>query len=253
MENLTSESPSTTAQRSKLDSLVGKLGTDALLLGALSALGYCVALAYEAGYASHFGYPSYLITPTPNVIVTALAAILMVVFGFVLPLVDLFESPGGRNKGIAALIVLWFVLAGSYLFTVSNYALSSLVTFGLSVAIFCFLQWAGAVDAKQGRVTGRKAKSVSGVLLLVSTVYVLASFFGTLTAMNQKAFFFLKSKPDFAVVRLYDSVAVAVRFDFQTQQFTREYLAFKMGDELKELNLVRTVLKGVRQPVVKDD
>lgn len=40
--------PATSIQSAlKLDTIIGKFATDALLLGALSALGYCAAFAFE--------------------------------------------------------------------------------------------------------------------------------------------------------------------------------------------------------------
>jgi hypothetical protein len=237
------------------ESWLGKLGTDALLLGALSAGGYCVAFAFEAGYADHFGYPTYLITPTPNVIVTALAAVMIVVAGLFPPFIDMLESKnlGNRKLGLVALLVIFVGFSAAYLFTMSNYKLSSLIPLPFGLALLVLMRWAGAADAKHGHVTGPKSRAVAGVLFLALLTYQLATFFGVMSATNQKAFYFLKTKPDFAVVRLYDSMAVAVRYDTQKQQFVREYLAIRLGDELKELDLVRTVLKADRKPVVKDD
>jgi hypothetical protein len=256
MEKKTTEPVSEALTTGRLESWVGKLATDALLLGVLSAAGYCVAFAYEAGYARHFGYPTFLIAPTPNVIVTALAVILGVVFGLLPPLMDMFDRAASHaNRKVSAwLAIVFFVcLVGGYGFTMRNYDIASMWQFGAGLALGGLMYWNQKSDAKRGIAGGPSTKSLAWVLLLVGGIYMLASLLGTHAAKDQKAFFFLQGKPDYAVVRLYDNVAIAVRYDFQTKRFTHEYVVFKFGDEHKELSLHRSVLKGSRLPVVTDE
>jgi len=235
---------------------MAKFATDALLLGALSAAGFCVAFAYEVGYARHFGYPTYLISPTPNVIVTALGVVLGAAL-FLLPLLtDLFDSSVSSVQRKASFWIIFIVFCGllvGYVFVTNNYQWASLWTVGLGAVTGVIMHWGDKSNAKRGSVSGPKVRVVfSGFLLLVG-IYYLASLLGTQAARDQKAFFFLQGKPDFAVVRLYDSLAIAIRYDFEKQQFVHEYLVFKLGDERKEMRLERVVLKEKRLPVVPDD
>ena len=73
---------------------------------------------------------------------------------------------------------------------------------------------------------------------------------GVYAGYLQKNFYFLKAKPDYAVVRIYDGLVVAVRYDPVKREFMREYVAMKLGDDdLKELDLVRKVLREPRVPL----
>jgi len=239
----------------KPETWLSKLGTDALFLAAMSAIGYCVAFAYEVGYAKHFGYPTYLIAPTPNVIVTAVAAVLVVVGGLLPPLIDIFDSgnPESRKFGLYLVLVLYIILSGAYLFVMSNYDFWSLTGLAAAAVILFAMYWAGKHDAKQGRTSSPKSRSVGGIIFLTSIIYTVSTLFGVLSAKNQRQFYFLKQRPDFAVVRLYDSTAISVKYDIQKKEFQREYSAIKFGDDLKELALVRVTLKEDRKPVAKDD
>ena len=48
------------------------------------------------------------------------------------------------------------------------------------------------------------------------------------------------------LVRIYNDVAVAVRYDPAKHQFAEEYAAIKLGDQKSELKLVRKPVHGSR-------
>ena len=248
------ESAAIPASRNKLDSLAGRFATDALLLGALSAAGYCIAFAFESGYAKHFGYPTYLVSPTPSVIVTAVAATLFIVLGLAMPIVEAVESAHKSRRKRAVNIgfgIFLVLMVGSALIE-GNFEMKAWITAGLTILVMTGMFWSSKKDAENGKVAGPTGFSLGVTALLLIVTYTLANLAGLVSAMNQQVFFFLPGKPDFAVVRLYDSTAIAVRYDFDKKKFAGEYRILKLKDD-GELKLERMALKGNRLPVLKDD
>jgi hypothetical protein len=244
-----------TSSGGQLGALIKKFGTDALLIGALSALGYCVAFAYEAGYASHFGYPTYLITPTPNIIVTALASILIAFYGFLPSFAQAFDkdNSAARQHGREVAEVVVVLTIPGYVIVANNLKTEYMIGAAAFLGLYAVVRRLIFPDrAKSGWKADPLATKMWLAVIGAVTLYAIATIFGVSSAHSQRTFFFLKTKPDFAVVRLYDGLAIAVRYDAQKQAFVREYIAMKLGEN-KELDLVRTVLKEERLLVMKDE
>lgn len=249
-----SETAATPPTASRLDSFTGKVATDALLLGILSAAGYCIAFAYESGYAKHFGYPTYLVSPTPTVIATAVAATLLIVIGLAMPIVEALESVDASRRRRAITIGGWIfsiLMIGSILLD-GNFETKAWITASLSALAIVGMNWASKKDVRDGMATGRHGFGLSLMGLLLIVIYTLANLAGLASAMNQQVFFFLPGKPDFAIVRLYDNTAIGVRYNFEGKKFYGEYQILKLENEA-QLKLERVVLKGNRLPVFKDE
>lgn len=211
----------------------------ALLIAVLSAFGYCVAFAYETGYADHFGYPWYLISPTPSVIVTALA----IVFCLVLGVTPLVASEIENTRSVEwVLFAFGVILVLVYVSTRSPRLDGKAVI--VILALIAVVIWGFLFTRKARRPATRLLMGTIGTFLATG---VAASLIGTFVAGGQKAFFFLPGKPDFAVVRMYGEVAIAVRYDFPKQRFVREFRVFKLGE--KEMQLEHVLLNGLRLPL----
>lgn len=238
-------------------SLLAKFVSDALLLGVLSAFGYCIAFTYEMGYAKHFGYPSYLISPTPTVIVTALAAVAGLFMSVAPFFSDLFKFNNEFDKKVSIILAFsaFVILAAIHSFTVSNYSWVALAkSLGIMVLVFGITYMQARTNKKGGVST--TSSSVANFFLLAGflvCIYIVSILAGIYSAKGEKVFYFLKDRPDYAVVRLYDSTAIAVRFDKQKQLFDHQYNVIKVGDDKNELDLKRVVLKEKRLPVVLDE
>lgn len=227
----------------------GSLATDALLIGALSVAGYGIAFAYEAGYAKHFGYPSYLISPTPSVIAVALGAVFGLVIGLFPILINLFgNDKDTKNRAISFIVFVIFIpYIFFYEYSIRNYEISSIwsafaVSLAVLIALFVKRRTENYFDA---RLTNIVFSLGLGGLSLASAAFII----GIYEAKGESSFYFLKDKPDYAVVRLYESMAIAVRYDFDKKNFEQEYYVLKIGDEKSDLEMKRVGVTGKRLPI----
>lgn len=101
--------------------------------------------------------------------------------------------------------------------------------------------------------SARKTRHIGLLMLFAAGVYSAFSLSGINSARSEKVFYFLKWKPDYAVVRLYDGMAIAVRFDFKEKAFTQDFFVAKIGDDKRELELTRIVIKEKRSPVMEEN
>lgn len=234
------------------DNWLMKLGTDALLLGALSAIGYCIAFAYEMGYAKHFGYPSYLISPTPSVIVIALAVIAATVSSATPIFSDYFNSRKGSIERRVYFWILFFVFIFviiMYSFTISNYSWISLFKNIAYIAFICIIVYFQIKLKKGDYSVNAKFNKFAFLAVGISFVYLISILAGIYSAKSEKVFYFLTDKPDYAVVRLYDATGIAVRYDSNKKSFDHHYYVIKINDDGKGLALKRVVLEESRLPV----
>ncbi len=249
---MTSPNSAATPQTTQ-DSWTRKFATDAVMLAVLSAFGYWIAYAYETGYASHFGYPTYFISPTLNIIVAAIASLAAAMVGLTLPLLDALKTGDAtRSKHARRFIfaAIFALLVGS-LYVSSNYDWRVLWRVLFAVVIYFVYRWTSASEAKHGVALPMSASLFFLALLAAMLVHVGSTFAGLMAAKDQRVFYFLTSKPDYAVVRIYDGVAVAVRYDTSKKAFTGDYVILKFGDELKDFGLKRVAINETRLPVMK--
>lgn len=255
--------------------------TDAFLLAALSVGGYAVAYAFETGYAAHFGYPAYLITPTFSTIAQALFA--LVIFGEVVVHLVVFaihqKDPELRLLVLQSLMALIagaiaiLVIPQTWLFAV----VASLLALGVAV-----LWWMRARRSRQlGAVTAASQLFPRGlppggiqsagqrlrrailtaepgsfhlwfiIITCLVTFFNLAHATGGYMAFKQHTFYMLKSKPDFVVLRIYGELVVAGEINRSTQSFTGNYLVGKLGDADMKLELSRAEFGKQRPYVMK--
>jgi len=231
-----------------------RFGTDAVLLACLTGLGYWIAFAYESGYATHFGYPNYVISPTIGVIVTAIGTLALSLAALAPMIMDMTKPGDAKARRLAYnyLLLVIFFAAALYTFYVSNYDWKALWKLVPGLVLFFALRWTTKLDADKGRFPHPKASLVFLVLSAALLLNFLANLLGLVAAQNQKVFYFLADKPDFAVVRIYDGLVIGVRFDAAKQQFLGEYTIVKLGEDLKTLQLKRVALKDPRLPVMKN-
>lgn len=235
------------------ESWVRRLATDAVVLATLTGIGYWVAFAYESGFASHFGYPTYLISPSLNVILPAIAAIAATLAALMPAALDFLK----RRKPSLRKTWLWFALGLLTLFFTTNLFISSNYDWKVfwripfAIVVYIVFTLSAVSDAKEGVALSRSASI--GALVLFAAVFtnVASTFMGMMAAKDQKVFYFLVDNPEYAVVRLYDGLAIAVRYDASKKTFVGDYRAMKVGDEPKELRLKRTAILETRLPVMK--
>lgn len=263
------------------DSGLSRWVTDAVLLAALSVTGYAVAFAFEMGYAAHFGYPATVISPTPATIASAL---LLLVFGIQI-IAQFFvwvtqQKDAGRRRAITETFFLLIFLLVVLVAVPFGWLQVALATLNLAtiVVIWGFRLLAEArarSDRAKAKATiistglgSGTSQVVSSPLLFkgsvipfsplhhrawilsacvgVAVLTVAIETVGQFVAKGQRTFYMLKSKPDFAVVRIYGDVVVASKVDLATEHFTGDYIIGKVGDSDMKLELSRVVFRKTR-------
>jgi hypothetical protein len=230
--------------------------TDAAMLAALSVFGYTLAYLYEVGFANHFGYPSYLISPTPPVIagalvVLSLGAQILALLGVLWS--DLKEP---EWKDVALNIAMLWCFAIIMLIQSD----STLKTVAVVVAVFAVTAFLTVTSRETRRIRGNHPAGpgmlqrfktnmvVTGISGLIATG-LAAQVVGELVAKSQQTFFLLDAKTNFAVVRIYGDVVVAAKMNMATEQFTGEYFVGKLGSDDLKLHLKRETFPKARPRV----
>lgn len=221
---------------------------DAILLAAASAVSYAVAYAYRTGFASFYGLPPVLLTPTVGGILQAGAAVgatLLTLSVFVNGLwmfLPSRESPVGRSIRRLFVMLVVTILVSYSLFAYKWGWLvvpAALCIFGFLELVFpLFTQRKiasygdklAAQEKVESNVTtpldhfakriGRKA------FVLVFASYVLMHFayaVGYRAAKEQEEFFMLDDAPGYVVATMDDDMIVLVAYDPETSTLKGSY------------------------------
>jgi hypothetical protein len=226
-----------------------RLGTDAVVLGVITVVGYALATAFENGFSRHFGFPSSAIDLSLPVISSSLSILVvffvMIVTTFMVVIRDFSPSAQLRTTSFALVtigLMLWWATAYLNDFNWKLTIAGAFLPFSASLQII----WPRGDESKQ-------LKLLYACLALGMSIYALQQFataMGVVTAKNQVIFFFDKSDPNFAVVRTYGNTMVMVRFDFEKQVFTNEVKLVRVAEGEKGVNLVRLTMRAKRPRVI---
>lgn len=221
-----------------------KLGTDALVLGAVTVLGYAVAYLFELGVSRHFGYPRYLIEPTTSVLASSLVLLAIFVFGFIPLFVLSYDNDiplGARFNGISdwllfvALFVCWGLIIAIGRLSWETAAIG--VAFAIAYSIFLWLEFSYLKNLKAlARIQYKKRVVLLAVALMDVSVGAFTA--GAMTAGVQERFAFLKSDPSYAVVRIYSGTMIAMKYDSDKKRFADEYRLIKLGDDKAGMDFI---------------
>jgi len=252
--------------------------TDAIFIAALTGSGYAVAYAFEMGYADHFGYPHYVISPTPATIAYALIILFLV------------GSVAFQAIGVAALqadpllraTLLFSLLLGAMVFVlvvISPWPAVSIATASIGLVILTLFWWryfslirsrkrrakdTGRADVsavpdgkndRQPRAASSDQNPLTrqyrahlaflGFACLILTVWA-SQLGGQYAGRQQGKFYMMQSRPDFAVVRMYGELVVAAKINKSTGLFTGDYLIAKVGDAEAKLDLTAFTSRATR-------
>lgn len=226
-------------------SLINKLVTDAFLIVVLTAFGYSCAFAYEFGYANYFGYPKYLIKPTTNSIVLALITVSAVVLFFIPRVIDVFSKNAHVFQKKFSFSIIYLVMTSAMVYIIYQESLVSeknsiAIIFLLGLFILCMGILFFLIYRSLGDKNSRKDFFATGffVIFIVGIASVFIAL-GMIMARGEKVFYFLKDKPRFAILRVYDKTAIAIYYDTINKEFNREYLIINFEGDKNEFQLLR--------------
>ena len=210
------------------------------MLAGFSFGGYAIAYSFEVGYASHFGFPEYLISPTTSVIACALLAlsagaqVLVTVWALWQK-----QSSWPARMSINALCIMGVTAAAAVIFYPEDSSIS--IFFGVTSLLFglvgVFMWLIHRAPGEEMKVQEKNKDSVIvSLVFAIVMLAVAAQITGMAVARNQKIFYVMSEDPSYAIVRIYGDFVVAVRFDLDSQKLTGEYIVSKFeGDDQKLL------------------
>jgi hypothetical protein len=232
----------------------------ALVIAASTALAYAVAYSYESGYCRYFGIPTYLIVPTPSVLVAAVAGIVLATMGLspLVAMLRLFLSKAGvpnlartRFEYVLLMVFVGLSLTGFTWGALFVVIFPAVVILGEYVPVLftkgTIAERFAAIDnapdpllehspiAKLVRASGDQRAGQFVVVALMS--YFGALGLGAFNARNQSEFEVVLSRPDVALVKSYGDFLIGIKFDERTKAATGEVVVFKANDEFKELHV----------------
>jgi len=242
------------------ESWVKKLGTDALVLATITAIGYALAYRFEMGFANHFGYPRYLIEPTTGTIAYSLMFMVLGAFIF-LPLATLTFQKGqetgryiDRQVVDMALFLALLLLAMMSWTSFGTTWRTAINVCAIFTGYFLFVWLENRVRARGvPRTRLQRLKAMFAGIFLLMCVAVGASLLGASTAKYEKRYSFLKDDPAFAVVRIYNGTMIAVKYDFERNTFLDEFRLIRLGDSKEGIGFTTKRLAKADRPLQRDN
>lgn len=248
-------------------------------MAAASALSYGVAFAYQSGYASYFGIPPLLLTPTIGTVLKAAGAVGLAFLSFwnmanaIWPFVPRGES--ALHKVIRRMLVI-ALIAGLIVFHLLDgwrawMALASFVSFfAFFELVFPLIVNRKVVGYEnklraqediernaQKHSLAEKAALVmgeSGLRLAVAALLLLllATVVGNNAARNQKDYYVLAEPPNAVVLSMGENILILGTYDPRTMTLSGTYIVEQLSDShrwsLEKKRIGR--LKGPPDPQV---
>lgn len=223
----------------------------------VTALSYAVAYAYNAGFASFFDLPPFLISPTVGTILQAAAAVGAVLLGFwnIVSVVWVFAPRGDTAlvRSIRRFLVFLFIIGFFYvpIRDVKGVWILVAIISGLYVFfsfVFPFITQRN-IAGYENKLLGQEeieraadghslnahvAQSLGGSKLLVGALCVLLVYFsyfvGFGAAVRKEGFLVLDGRPGYVVAALDDELLVLAGYDPATRKLTGNYQVERLAE-----------------------
>lgn len=232
--------------------------SEGILLTAASALSYGVAFAYQSGYASYFGIPPLLLTPTIGSVLQAAGAVGLAFISFwnianaIWPFAPRGESAIHRVIRRMLAITLIMGLIVFYLFDGWRTRIIALASFVCFFAFFELvfprivhrkivgyenkllaqegIEW----NAQQHSLAGKAAGVIGegGLRLAVAALLLVlfASAVGNNAARYQEEFYVVAEPPNAVVLAVRENVLILGPYDPKTMTLCGTYLVEQLSD-----------------------
>jgi hypothetical protein len=232
--------------------------SEGVFLALASALSYAMAFALNAGYATHFGLPPLLLSPTLGDVLQAAGAIGSIalptwgILVFVWPLLP--EANSALKRAIyhwlviniisAAIIIL--ILEGSEVLWEWLVSMSLYFTFSiLIIPLLLHRNIAGYENKLLEQEQLNKFKSSNSIFIPIATRYgwdsillfslaitiiALTYRVGSYLARNQTEYFVLTDRPEYVVSKMGEETVFLAGYDPKTLSLTGSYQIEKLSD-----------------------
>lgn len=224
--------------------------SEGILLAAASAAAYAVAFAYRTGYASHFGLPPVLLSPSlgavlqaGGVVALSLLAVWNVATG-IWPWVPRGHS--ARDRAVRRLLII-ALIAAAFLFQALNGGHPWVALLGV-LAFFGFFEFLFPLIVNR-KIAGYEEKllaqeeiernaqkhsfasqvaSLIGedmlrLAVVVALLVLLANLVGARAAKTQTEFYVLADRPGYVVAAIEENTLVLAAFDTKESKLTGAY------------------------------
>lgn len=232
--------------------------SEAIVVAGATAFAYCLAYAYSRAYATYFGLPPLLVTPTLGGVLTAAAAVGLVVLTFaniasvIWPLTPTADTARGRA---IRHVVRMALIIGLFAFAALEGLEAWLLFLGLTGLIAFFeLVWPlitqkrvkgyeQKIDAQEDVDIRYQQRTVIGylheklgheyfqVIYAALILLVLAHLLGGNSARTKETFFVLADAPGYVVVSMDDNMAVLAGFDTETLTLNGLFKVQRFADD----------------------
>lgn len=231
--------------------------SEGILLAAASALSYGIAFAYQSGYASYFGIPPLLLTPTIGSILKAAGAVGLAFLSFWNIANGIWPfAPRGKSavhsvirKMLAITLIVGLVvfnlLDGWRAWIVLALIVSFFAFFELVFPIIVHRKVAGyenkllaqedieqnaqkhTLTDKAAEVMGERGLRLAAAALLL---LLLANIVGKNAARNQEEFYVAAAPPNAVVLSMQDNILILGTYDPKTMTLSGTYLVEQLSD-----------------------
>lgn len=241
-----------------------------MLVALVTALSYAVAYAYNAGFASFFDLPPFLISPTVGTILQAAAAVGAVLLGFwnIVAVVWVFAPRGDTAlvRSIRRFLVFLLIIGFFYVpirdvkgvWVLAAIILGFYVFFSFVFPLITQRKIAGYEkkllaqeqfdrDADGYSLNTHVARALGGRELLVGALSLLLVYFSYLVgfgaAVRKEDFLFLDDRPGFVVAALDEELLVLAGYNPVTLKLTGTYQVERLAENrpwvLKSMHIGR--------------
>lgn len=250
--------------------------SETVLIAAASALSYAVAYAYRSGFASYFGLPPLLLTPTIGGILQAAAAvgILLLTFWNLLNSIWIFlprkDSAVGRHvrRLLLMLLVMVLILYSFLSFWWSWVIIAAVLLVMGSLFFILPLITQRKIRGYENKLLAQEKDEAAGITLIdearqrigkKTLSFIVASFVllyfayavGNKAARDQEEYFVLADMPDYVVAAMDDDMIILVGYDRAAMTLQRAYIIRRLASETAWLLEKKHVGRLLQPPPLK--
>lgn len=231
--------------------------SEGILLATASAAAYAVAFSYREGYASHFGFPPVLLSPSLGAVLQAagvVAVALMYVWNIAVGIWPWAPRGNSAKDRAVRRILIIGLIAAALIFQAFDGRQAWAFLAGI-VGFFAFFEFVFPLivhrnisnfedkliaqedvekNAKKhslhSRISSVIGEDMLRLAVVISVLILLAYLVGLRNAKNQTEFYMLTDRPGQIVAIIEDDVIVLAAFDEKTSKLSGQYQVERLSD-----------------------
>lgn len=231
--------------------------SDSILIAVASGVSYAVAFSYQTGFASYFGLPPLLLSPTIGTVLKAATVIgaAILLFFIIANAIWQFVPRGvsALSRSIRRLIII-VLMTGLLAFQISNNIMDILLPI-IILIFFVFFDFVFPLivhrgvngyenkliaqesiekDSHQHSLIGHVAGTLGYNPVRIVAIIVLLIYFshlvGVKAARDQREFFILTDRPNYIVAAIDENIVVLANYDQTKSALTGTYQVERLSD-----------------------